>query len=186
MKKLLLLLLISFTVISQTRAQTDPNNIPKPPITELKNFNPYMGTYQVTSDFLGRKFQGSLEWKPAIKNWFLQWTMLLQDESKKIDRELRIMMTWDAGLQKYRLWRFETTPPASPEESEGETKFVNNELLQEWKFKDEKGNYIFRNRMKMTSPDKLLIISEEERESKITQIGITTCTRTVTKNKYTL
>ena len=128
MKKLLFLWFLSLALITQTWAQTDPNNIPKAPLTELKKFDPYLGMYNVTSNFLGRKFQGTLEWKPAIKNWYMQWTMLLQDESKSIDRELRIMMTWDSELQKYRLWRFETTPPASREESEGESKFINDEL----------------------------------------------------------
>lgn len=182
MKKLLFFLLISLTVISKTRAQTDPNDIPKPPLTELKKFNPYLGMYNVTSEFLGRKYQGTFEWKPAVKNWYMQSTIQLQDKAKTFDRELIIMMTWDTALQKYRLWRFETTPPLSPEVSEGETKFVNDELLQEWKFKDEKGNYTFRNRLKMSSPDKLLIVSEEERDSKITQIGVTTCTRIASKN----
>ena len=182
MKKLLFFWFLPLALISQTRAQTDTNNIPKPPLTELKKFNPYLGMYNVTSEFMGRKFQGTLEWKPAIKNWYLQSTIQLQDESKKIDRELRIMMTWDSELQKYRLWRFQTTPHPSPEESEGETKFINDELLQEWKYKDEKGDYIFRNRLKMSSSDKMLIISEEEIESKITQIGVTTCTRIAAKN----
>jgi hypothetical protein len=189
MKQLLFFLFLLLTLGSKTWAQTDRNNFPKPPIAELKKFNPYHGMYSVTSDYAGRKFKGTLEWKPAIKNWYLQSTIQLQDESKKIDRELRIMMTWDARLQKYRLWRFQTTPHAPPDQLEGEAKFVGDELVQEWKFKDEKGAFTFRNRLKMISPNKLQIISEEEEEGepkKVTQVGVTTCTRIVTKNKYTL
>ncbi len=188
MKQILFFLFISLTLISKAWAQTDPNNVPKPPLAELKKFNSYLGKYNVTSDFAGLKFKGTFEWKPVIKNWYLQSTIQVQDESKKIDRELRIMMTWDARLQKYRLWRFQTTPHAPPDQLEGEAKFVNDELVQEWKFKNEKGEFTFRNRLKMISPNKLLIISENEEgeHKKITQIGVTTCNRIVTKNKYTL
>lgn len=188
MKQLLFLLFTLLTLSSKTAAQTDPNNVPKPPIAELKKFNPFLGMYNVTSDFAGLKWKGTLEWKPAIKNWYLQSTILLQDEAKKIDRELRIMMTWDAQLQKYRLWRFQTSPHAPPDQLEGEAKFVADELVQEWKFTNEKGELTFRNRIKMTSPNRMEIISENEQgePKKVTQIGVTICTRIVTKNKYTL
>ncbi len=188
MKQLLFFLIMLLAFSANTKAQTDPNNVPKPPLTELKKFNPYLGMYNVISEYAGLKFKGTLEWKPAIKNWYLQWTIQLQDESKKIDRELRIMMTWDANLQKYRLWRFQTSPHAPPDQLEGEAKFINDELVMIWIFKDEKGELTFRNRLKMTSPNKLLIISEEEEvePKKVKQVGVTTCTRVGTKNAYTL
>lgn len=140
MKQLFSIALLLLAFNFKTGAQTDPNNVPKPPIAELKKFNPYLGSYTVTSDFAGQKWAGTLEWKPAIKNWYLQSTILLKDATKKIDRELRIMMTWDERLRKYRLWRFQTTPHAPPDQLEGEAKFMADELVQEWKFTDEKAN----------------------------------------------
>lgn len=188
MKQFIIFLLTLMTLGSKTFAQIDRNNFPRQSLAELKKFNPYLGKYTVTCDWMGAKSTGTFEWKPAIKNWYLESTIQLQDEEKKMDRELRIMTTWDAELQKYRLWRFQTTPHSPPDQLEGEARFVNDELVQEWKFKDEKGEFIFRNRLKMTSPDKLLIISEEEEgePKKIKQIGVTIGTRIATKNKYTL
>jgi len=189
MKQFLFFLFILLALSSNINAQTDTNNVPKPPIAELKKFNPYLGMYNVISDYAGLKFKGTLEWKPEIKNWYLQSTIQLQDESKKIDRELRIMMTWDAQLQKYRLWRFQTTPHAPPDELEGEAKFVNDELVQEWKFKDDNDSVIlFRNRLKMTSPNEMQIISEVEtgEPKKVEQVGVTICTRVGTQANYTL
>lgn len=189
MKQFLFFLFTLLALSAKTRAQTDPNNVPKPPIAELKKFNPFLGMYNVTSDYAGLKFKSTLEWKPAIKNWYLQSTIQLQDESKRIDRELRIMMTWDAELKKFRLWRFQTTPHAPPDQLEGEAKFLNDELVQEWKFKDDNDSvFTFRNRLRMISPNKLLIISEEEEgePKKIKQVGVTTCTRVGSNDKYKL
>lgn len=183
MNRLLLFCFVPSAVCFTAFAQTDTNKVSKPPLAELQKFNSYLGTYNVTCDWSGTKWKGAFEWKPAIKNWYLQSTMILQQETKKIDRELRIMMTWDERLQKYRLWRFQTTPHAPPDQLEGEAKFVAGELWQEWKFTDEKGAFTFRNRLKMTGPDTLQIISEEEEgePKKMKQVGITTCTRVGTK-----
>ena len=188
MKQFIIFLFTVITLSSKTLAQTDRNNLPRQSLAELKKFNPYLGKYTVTCDWLGAKSTGTFEWKPAIKNWYLESTIQLQDAEKKMDRELRIMMTWDDELQKYRLWRFQTSPHAPADQLEGEAKFVNDELVQEWKLKDEKGNFIFRNRLKMITPNKLLIISEEEEgePKKVKQVGVTTCTRVATKEKYTL
>jgi hypothetical protein len=188
MKQFSLFLIIILTLSIKSGAQTEVVNVPRQSLAELKKFNPYLGMYNVNGEWQGSKFTGTFEWKPAIKNWYLESTIQVQDESKKMDRELRIMMTWDAKLQKYRLWRFQTSPHSPPDQLEGEAKFINDELVQEWKFKDETGEYTFRNRLKMTSPDQLLIISEEEEgvSKKVTQLGTTSCTRIATKNKYTL
>lgn len=161
MKRSIIFWLFLSTAAFTASAQTDSSKISQPPLAELQKFSPYLGTYNVTCDWSGTKWKGSFEWKPAIKNWYLQSTMTLQEETKKTDRELRVMMTWDDQLQKYRLWRFQTTPHAPPNQLEGEAKFVGDELVQEWKFKDEKGDFTFRNRLRMTDPNTLRIISEE-------------------------
>lgn len=88
--------------------QTDPKNVPQPPTTELKKFDPFVGKYQVSGDFANLPWTGTLELKKVIKGWYIEQTILVKTEG--IDREFRILATWDKNVQKYRLWGFQTLP----------------------------------------------------------------------------
>src|SRR5216683_6884643 len=73
-------------------AQTDPNNVPQPPTAQLRKFDPFLGKYQVSGDFANLPWSGTLEFKPAIKGWYIEQVILVKTEG--IDREFRILATW--------------------------------------------------------------------------------------------
>jgi len=153
-------------------AQTDPKNVPRPPTVELKGFDPFLGKYTVTSEYAGLKFGGTIEIKTAVKGWYIEWTNLVKTEG--IDRELRMLMTWDKNAKKYRIWRFETVDPAT--QNEGEVRFEGDELIMEWKRTRPDGSpAIFRNRCTMKGKDELQMITERQVGSaNAMRIGVTT------------
>ena len=155
-------------------AQTDPKNVPQPPTVELKKFDLFLGKYTVTSEYAGLKFSGTIEIKTAVKGWYVEWTNLVKSEG--IDRELRMLMTWDKNAKKYRIWRFETLTPET--QNEGEVRFEGDELIMEWKGTKPDGSpAIFRNRCAMKSKDELQMITESNRRpgnANVVRIGVTT------------
>ena len=169
---LLMLSTILLCAFSAT-AQTDPNNVPKPPTAELKKFEPFLGKYTVTSDYGGLKFSGTLEIKPVIKGWYIERTILGKNGDGRIDRELRLMITFDTSLKSYRLWRFETVPPQTNNEMTG--RFEENAFIEEAELKNRDGSKrIFRNRITMTNKDEVRIVTESQNATgKVTPIGVT-------------
>lgn len=159
-------------------AQTDPNNVPKPPTAELAKFKPFVGLYEQTMDFAGLAFSGTLEIGPAVKGWYVEWIINTHHEHT-IDRQLRMLMTWDRKLGKYRVWRFATVDPEAG--IEGDARFAGSELIMEWKTTDPRTPdhlpTLYRNRIRMNGPDELVIVTEGERNGKIEQIGITKARR---------
>ena len=156
-------------------AQTDPKNVPQPPKAELNRFEPFLGKYAVTpSEYAGRKWTGTIEIKSAVKGWYIEWTNLVKTEG--IDRELRMLMTWDKNANKYRIWRFETVDPSA--QNEGEVRFEGSELIMEWKGTKPDGSpAIFSNRCAMKSKDELQMITESNRRpgnANVVRIGVTT------------
>ena len=169
---LLMLLTILLCACSAT-AQVDPNNVPKPPTAELKKFEPFLGKYNVTADYARLKWSGTLEITPAVKGWYIERAILIKTDDGKIDRELRLMITFDKRLKSYRMWRFDTTPPQTNNEMTG--RFEENEFIEEAELKNPDGSKrIFRNRITMTNKDELRMVTEsEDATGKVTQIGVT-------------
>jgi len=86
-----LFLLFLFSSSAICFSQTDPNNLPQPPVEELKKFQPFLGRYQhKNADFAELKWTGTMEIKKSIKGWYVEWIIL--NRTKGIDRELKVLM----------------------------------------------------------------------------------------------
>lgn len=157
-------------------AQINPDNVPKPPSTELEKFAPFFGKYVVTSDYAGMKFSGTLEIKPVIKGWYIERTILVKNEDGTIDREFRSMITFDTRLKTYRLWRFETT---QPRDNEMRGRFHGAEFIEEMEVKGRDGmREFFRNRTTMVNADELRIVTEiQDARGNVKPFGMTVAKR---------
>lgn len=171
-------LIVGWCATEGPSAQTDPANVPRPPTAELVKLKPFLGLYEQTMQFAGLAFSGTLEVRPAVKGWYIEWVIDTHHEHK-IDRQLRMLMTWDRKLGKYRIWRFATVDPEVG--LEGEVRFQGKELLMEWRTVDprtpDRLPALYRNRIRMDSPDEMVIVTEGERDGKVEQIGITNARR---------
>lgn len=173
--------LILIAVAVTASGQSDPRNVPAPPATELAKFRPYLGMYEQTMDWRGLAFSGTIEVKPAVKGWYVEW-IISTHHQQSIDRENRLIMTWDRNLKKYRVWRFETLDPLPPEATEGEVRFSGEELIMEWKGPKEpvRGMDVkfYRNRVRFTGKDEFEIVTEmEPKEGELRQLGVTRAKR---------
>ena len=144
-------------------AQIDVENPPQPPVERLARFRPFFGLYvHADQEYAGlRPWSGTLDVGPAVKGWYVEW--VINTHHAAVDRQLRMLMTWDDELGRYRIWRFETTPQAPPQRMEGEGRFAGDTLVMEWN--DVPGPRgqppaTFRNRAFMAQPDELLIITD--------------------------
>jgi hypothetical protein len=169
----------AFALPALAHAQIDPNNIPIPPTAELMRLRPFLGSYSVTGTYAGQQWAGSLDLVPAVKGWYVEWEINVH--SGPIDRQLRMLITWDRETEKYRIWRFETSPPDARDRAEGTGRFEGGEFVMEWKMPTPDGQPgIIRNRLRLEGSDVLVIVSEGERTSGpggIVQIGVTTARR---------
>jgi ketosteroid isomerase-like protein len=137
-------------------AQTDPKSVPQPPTAELRKFDPFLGKYKVSGDFANLPWAWTLELKRAIKNWYIEQIILIKTEG--IDREFRILATWDKNVQKYRLWGFQTLPTVI--ENGGEIRFEGDEMITQWVSPRPDGSQVTSsNRYKFVSKDELEILS---------------------------
>jgi hypothetical protein len=177
MKKQLILFLLSFLITHLLLGQTDPNNIPKPPIEKLKIFEPYFGNYKHTMNYAGMDWSGTMEIKPIIKGWYVDWTILTKSADNKIDREYHMLVTYDTAMNKYRIWRFETMPPNNNEIS---LSTDGTDIIIEMKVQGPNGRQgIFYNRYSKPTTDEIKVVTElRSTEGKVLQpIGVTTATR---------
>ena len=173
-----LFLMICFTA-SKSFGQTNPNNIPKPPTAKLKIYEPFIGRYNMTSDYGGLKFNGTIEIKPVIKGWYVEQTILVKSEDSKIDREFRMMVTYDSVQSKYRVWRFETLP-VIPFETTLRTE--GSDIILEMTvppLKEGGPQEIIYNRYSMVSKDQMKILSEvRSLDGKVIEhVGVSNATR---------
>jgi len=137
-------------------SQTDPKKVPQPPTAELAKFDPFLGKYQVSGDFANLQWTGTLELKAAIKGWYIEQVILVKTEG--IDREFRILATWDKNARKYRLWGFQTLP-IMPDNG-GEIRFGGDEMITEWASVRPDGSQVTSsNCYKFVSKDELEIVS---------------------------
>jgi hypothetical protein len=138
-------------VAPAAHAQADTSNIPQPPSRELMRFQRFMGSYTLTGHYLGLDWRGSLDVRPAVKGWYVEWE--INAHSGPIDRQLRMMVTWDPQLERYRMWRFETFLPEPVGRAEGVGRFEGDEFVQEWKtFTPDGAPGVLRNRFLMEGP----------------------------------
>jgi len=171
--------LLFFFTAFKSFGQTDPNNVPKPPTSKLKIYEPFFGKYKMTSDYGGLKFDGTIEVKPVIKGWYVEQTILVKSQGNKIDREFRMMVTYDTVQQTYRVWRFETLPPIA---SETKLRTEGSDIILEMQvppLKEGGQTEIIYNRYSMVSKDKMKIVSEvRSLDGKVVEaIGISNATR---------
>lgn len=144
------------------QAQIDPDGVPAPPARELAAFEPFFGAYEHSGErYAGvGPWEGTLEIGPAIKGWYVEF--VIDTRSGPIDRQLRMLITWDATLDRYRVWRFETVPQSPPGTVEAEGWFEGDVFVMQWRDVrgPDGGRGIFRNRMRMDGPDRLVIESD--------------------------
>lgn len=177
MKKYIILLGVSWFITQLSFGQTDPNNLPRPPIEKLKIFEPYFGNFKHSMNYAGMDWAGTMEIKPIIKGWYVDWTILTTSADKKIDREYHMLVTYDTTMNKYRVWRFETLPPNNNEIS---LSTEGTDIIVEMKVQGPNGQQgIFYNRYTKTSNDEIKVVTElRSPEGKVLQpIGVTMATR---------
>ena len=181
MMRLSKLIGISFLVVAVTAisfAQTNPNNVREPPAAELKKFEPFLGKYNMTADYAGLKWSGTLEIKPAIKGWYVERIILIKSDDGSIDREFRTFITYDANQKSYRGWGFETLPPLLT--TERSIRFEGNDFVEEIELEARDGSkLIHRTRYMMTNKDELRIITErQDTTGKTSPFGMVIAKRT--------
>lgn len=134
------------------------------PVERLARFRPYVGLYQhADQTWIGEgamrgPWRGTLEVGPAVKGWFVEWT--INTVSGPLDRQLRMLMTWNEAAGEYQVWRFETLPGSAG--AMGRVRFAGDSLIMEWAdspFPDGTTG-TFRNTAWMDGPDTLVIRSE--------------------------
>lgn len=157
-----LLCLLALSAAAPASAQMDPENPPEPPSERLAELEPFFGLYTHTGQRWAGvgPFSGTLEVRPAVKGWYVEW--IIDTHHRAIDRQLRMLVTWDEELERYRVWRFETVPQQPPGTVEAAARFMGDTLVMEWEGvpgpSGRRGT--FRNRAYMDGPDELVIISD--------------------------
>ena len=162
-----LLFTVMFIIVPTCLAQSDPKKVSKPPAAELEKFKPFLGDY--AGNYSEAKWAYNTGFKSAVGGWYVEFFFLTNTEG--IDRELRMLMTYDTKQKKYRVWRFETLAPLP--QLEGELRFEGDEIVMEWKMAEFRGKTgTFRNRYKMTTKDDLEIITEfQQQDGKLESLG---------------
>lgn len=161
-RTLLLCLLVSAGFGTDAHGQMDPGDPPEPPVERLAALQPFLGLYSHADQTFGPlgPWAGTLEVKPAVKGWYVEW--VINTHHRAIDRQNRMIMTWDEKLGRYRVWRFETTPQLPRGVVEGSARFVGDTLVMEWEdFPGPRGGTgTYRNRAFMDGADELVIITD--------------------------
>ncbi len=140
----------------------DTTRIPDPPADRLAELSRFFGAYRHDDNrWRGAgPFRGTLDVGPAVKGWYVEW--VINTHYGPVDRQLRMLTTWDEELGRYRIWRFETMPQSPPGAVEAEGRFEGEEFIMEWKQSrsPEGRRDTFRNRVRMEGPNQLVIVSE--------------------------
>lgn len=152
----------------------DTTAISVPPAEQLAQLAPFFGSYRHdANEWMGEgPFRGTLDVGPAVKGWYVEW--VINTHFGPIDRQLRMLVTWDEGLDRFRVWRFETDAQSPPGSVEAEGSIQGDEFVMEWKeVRGPSGGLgTFRNRARMDGPNELVIVSEvETEEGETIQLG---------------
>ena len=153
-----------FAACGSAAAQLDPDNLPQPPADELAALEQFFGSYEHSDQVwagLG-PWQGTLDVGPTVKGWYVEF--VINTRFGPIDRQLRMLTTWDAELGRYRVWRFETTPQSPPGTVEADAWFEGDDFIMEWRDTrgPDGGRGIFRNRISLQGADELVIETRVE------------------------
>ena len=181
-----LVLILSPCCLAQTQAddplltqdaKRDSNTRATPPTDALAPFEPFIGLYEFAGEWEGAPYRGTLEVKPAVKGWYVEWVInvhSVRESDPPIDRQLRMLTSWDRFAEQYRIWRFETNNPVLM--GGGKARFDGDAFIMEWRTPGPDGERgTFRNRVFLKSPDEIVIVSEGERDSgEVEQIGVGT------------
>jgi hypothetical protein len=126
---------------------------------------------------MGEEWIGSLDLQPAVKGWYVEWEINVY--SGDIDRQLRMFITWDREEEEYRIWRFETLPPAPRDRPEGTGRFEGDDFVMEWNEPTPWGEPgLLRNRLILDDPNTLRIVTEgEPLGGDVVIVGVTTARR---------
>lgn len=156
-------LLTGCLIVGPSRAQLNSAHPPQPPTERLAALAPFFGLYtHRDAEWRGvGRFNGTMQVRPAIKGWYVEW--IVDTQSGIIDRERRMFITWDARLERYRVWGFETTPQDPPGSVEGTARFVGDTLVMVWKGvpgPPGRPAATYRNRMYMAGPDELVTVTD--------------------------
>ena len=145
------------------RAQMDAEHPPEPPSERLAALRPFFGLYTHRNAEwrdVGR-FNGTMKIGPAIKGWYVEW--VIDTQSGAIDREARLLITWDETLGRYRVWGFATNAQDPPGAVEGTARFVGDTLFMEWEGKSGPPGAppaTYRNWLYMAGPDELVTVTD--------------------------
>lgn len=125
---------------------------PKEVADQLKKLAPYLGEYTVNMNWQGIESTGKSVWQLDIEGWIVKVQFLLTDtEGNK--RENRLLITYDADMKKFRIWRFETMGILP--EPEGTIRFEGTDLITEWNMTNPYGvKGIYQNVIRLKGPNK--------------------------------
>lgn len=155
-------LLAVVAAVRPASAQLDTTDVPLPPAARLARLERFFGTYEHSNQYyagLG-PFEGTIHIGPAVKGWYVE--IVIDTRYGPVDRELRLLTTWDETLGHYRVWRFETYPQTPPGTIEAAAWFEGDDFVMDWR--DTRGPDgdlgIFRDRFRMEDRDRLLIVTD--------------------------
>jgi hypothetical protein len=176
-RSLFLIVLCLLLTASTASAQARSGESASPPTEALAPFAPFLGLYTFAGDWEGEPYWGTLEIKPAVKGWYVEWIInvhAVREEDGPLDRQLRMLTTWDRFAEQYRIWRFETNNPVPM--GGGTARFEGDTFIMEWRTPAPDGTMgTFRNRVLMNGPDEIEIVSEGEKDGgAVEQIGVGT------------
>ncbi|MDX1394829.1 MAG: hypothetical protein R3195_10570 [Gemmatimonadota bacterium] len=145
-------------------AQLDPDNVPRPPAERLAALESFFGSFEHSGQYyagLG-PWEGTVDVGTAVKGWYVE--LVINTVFGPIDRQLRMLVTWDQELGRYRVWRFETSPQMPPGTVEAEGWFEGHAFIMEWRDTrgPDGGRGIFRNTFTMEGPDELVVVTRVE------------------------
>ena len=169
------LIVAESTVSFGQTAANDPHR--RKPTAELDQLRRYLGKYTTVMDRNGQQLPGTMEVKPAVGGWYVEWINYTKSEDGKIDSEIRSLITWDPALGHYRIWRFVQLTPQK--KNDGTARFEGDVFIQEFEFETEdKGRQILRNRITMPGHDEMRIVNEiESSDGTVKLRGIITARR---------
>ena len=149
-------------LVTPASAQIDTTNIPAPPLAQLARLEQFHGSYEHAGQFFAGigPFAGTLLVRPVINGWYVEW--VIETHHGPIDRELRLLTTWDERMKTYRTWRFESLPQSPRGTVEGRGWFEGSEFVVEWSDAEgpEGQHGSFRDRFRLDGPNELVIVTD--------------------------
>jgi acetyl esterase/lipase len=168
-------LLVAVLVTPAGQGTTATNDVPGSPVEHMARLQPFLGAYTIIMESGDQETRGTLEVRPVLGADYVEWKIASAGRAWR----LRFLMTWDPGMGRYRIWRFDTRRLQPPGENEGVAPFIDGELVMEWSMPAPDGRpATFRNRTWMVSEDTLVIMNERElRDGEIRPLVRTTAHR---------